>query len=260
MKLYVMTCGWLTMPAPTFLRGREGTMFIPVPSYLVEHPKGTVVFDTGLETTLQSNDPAAKERAIGRGLAKRVEATFAAGEELGARLRAFDRDPAKINYMVSSHLHFDHAGANEQLPNARWVLQKKEWEAANTPEGQKLHGYMAHHLNHGHDRLLVDGEYDIFGDGAVTLIPTHGHTPGHQSMRVKLPTGDVVLTGDACYFRQSLDEMFLPDARVIRDEAQFIASLETFKRLEKAGARLIFGHDPNQIPALTEGPAREVTF
>ncbi len=56
-RLYAMTCGWLTMPSKLFLSGGEGWLAIPVPSYLIVHPKGTALFDTGLETAFRASIP-----------------------------------------------------------------------------------------------------------------------------------------------------------------------------------------------------------
>ena len=97
----------------------------------------------------------------------------------------------------------------------------------------------------GHARRLVDGEHDLFGDGSVICVPTHGHTPGHQSLRVRLASGDVVLTADACYLRRALDAMQLPP--VVHDRDAMLASYRRLRALEAAGARLYFGHDPGAV-------------
>ena len=58
--------------------------------------------------------------------------------------------------------------------------------------------------------IQVDGEHDLFGDACVVCLPTYGHMPGHQSLRVRLPSGNVVLAADACYFCRTLRERRLP--------------------------------------------------
>ena len=94
---------------------------------------------------------------------------------------------------------------------------------------------------------LVDGEHDVFGDGTVVCVPTPGHTAGHQSLRVRTAAGEeVVLTGDACYFRESLETGRLPIFANDADEQR--RSLDHLRSLERAGARLLFGHDPEQVP------------
>ena len=76
----------------------------------------------------------------------------------------------------------------------------------------------------------------------MVCIPTYGHTPGHQSIKVRTDKGEVVLTGDACYFCRTLRERRLP--RFVYDREQMLASLDRLEALEKGGATLFFGHDP----------------
>ncbi|MGO4352661.1 MBL fold metallo-hydrolase [Rhizobium sp. RAF36] len=155
-------------------------------------------------------------------------------------------------------MHFDHCGGNELINNARLVLQKREWIAATTPETIEQNSYLIRQYDLGHDRLPVDGEHDLFGDGSVVLIPTHGHTPGHQSLKVKLADGEVILSADACYLRKALEKMVLPDPAFVRDGK---ATLERFRRLQKFqndGVLVVFGHDPEQWKHLNSGPIKEL--
>ncbi|TMA68197.1 MAG: MBL fold metallo-hydrolase, partial [Deltaproteobacteria bacterium] len=81
--------------------------------------------------------------------------------------------------------------------------------------------YDARNYDTGHEVLAVDGEHDLFGDGRVVCLPTYGHTPGHQSLRVRLGGGDVVLTADACYLRRTLEELHLP--AIVHDPPAMLA-------------------------------------
>jgi N-acyl homoserine lactone hydrolase len=263
-SLHAMCCGWLTVPV-AFLLGRgEGTIGIPVLSYVIRHPRGLVVFDTGLERGL---NPATAEAAL-----PNVAALWAALDHVSAvaelsfdgdvagRLCALDIDPARVDYLINSHLHFDHCGGNGLLPNARLVIQKREWEAGCTPEHQAKNHYFPYEFDLGHDRLEVDGEHDLFGDGSILCVPTYGHTPGHQSLRVRLDDGEVLITSDACNMRQSLEALALPCAVGIDDAHQMLANLRMFKRLEDSGTLLLFGHDPEQWRFLNGGmPACRIT-
>jgi glyoxylase-like metal-dependent hydrolase (beta-lactamase superfamily II) len=256
-RLFAMTCGWITMPAGTFFKGDIGYLAVPIPAFLIEHPRGTVLFDTGLAADIGAADPLVREAALGN-RAARVKASYRPGEDVASRLTAFGADPARITHLVSSHLHFDHVGGNALIPNARWLIQKREWHWACSEQCKAAGHYEGRLFDLGHDRIEVDGEHDIFGDGAVTCLPTHGHTPGHQSLRVRLEGGEVVLTADACYMRRSMENLHLPGAVSNADEA-----LGTYRRLaamERAGARLIFGHDPAQWNRINDGAVREITI
>jgi N-acyl homoserine lactone hydrolase len=153
---------------------------------------------------------------------------------------------------VNSHLHFDHTGGNALLPNARIVIQRREWEAGRNPELMKANGYDPLDYDLGQPVLQVEGDHDLFGDGSVVMFPTYGHTPGHQSLRLKLDSGDVVLTGDACYFKQTLDELHLP--KIVHDRADMLRSLEILRQLRAAGARIFYGHDPEFWREVPQAP------
>jgi len=246
MKLHALTCGWLDGPMGNFLAGEHGRLRVPVPCFLIEHPQGAVLFDTGLHPQTQT-DPAGRLGVVSRvfGVA------FAAGEEVAARLAALGVDATRVRYLINSHLHFDHTGGNAQIPNACLVVQRREWEAGHNADQIARQFYFPHDYEHGHDTLLVDGEHDLFGDGRIVCLPTHGHTPGHQSLRVRLDSGDVILTGDACYLRRTLEELHLPS--VVDDAEAMRAALLKLRALRDAGARLIFGHDPEDwasVPAV----------
>jgi len=249
-QLYAMTCGWVTMPMKMLIYGTEGKLKIPVPVYFIRHPQGTVLFDSGLSMRVQRDGA----KALGT-LEPYFDIHFEENEEVSTRLADVDMDPAKIDFLVSSHLHFDHCGGNDLIPNARWIIQKREWEAATIPESIAANSYDSADFDLGHDRIEADGEHDVFGDGTVRCIPTHGHTPGHQSMAIETDSGPVVLCGDACYLRQTIEEMRLPSRSGVYDEAAMIASLEKLRSLQKAGARLMYGHDPDFWSDVPQAPA-----
>ena len=248
-KLYAMTCGWLTMKMRNFVPGEEGELRVPVPVYLIDHPKGRAVFDSGLHQSIQ-RDPAAR---MGERLAKAFKVEFKAGEDLAARLAALDIDIADVKYLINSHLHFDHAGGNEHVPNAQMVIQRREWQAAIDPDLAAKNGFNKQDFDHGHDLNQVDGEHDLFGDGTVVCIPTYGHTPGHQSLKVKLASGDVLLTGDACYLRRTMEELVLPG--IFHDREQMMDSLLRLRALRDRGARIFYGHDPDFWATVPQAPA-----
>ena len=237
MKLYAMTCGWMTMPLGDILEGEEGMIRIPVPAYLIDHPRGRILFDSGMHETVATD---AKAR-LG-GMAKYFGVDFQASDHVGAQLGRLDLGVEDVDILVNSHLHFDHAGGNAAIPNSPVLLQTREWEAGMDADLAQANGFQKQDYDTGQDMKLVEGEHDIFGDGSVTCIPTFGHTPGHQSLLLKMDGGDIFLAGDACDLRRSLEGLHLPP--YAHDKAEMLASIGRVKEFQGRGARIFFGHDP----------------
>jgi glyoxylase-like metal-dependent hydrolase (beta-lactamase superfamily II) len=247
-KLYAFTCGSVTGEFGRLMEGGQGDITLPIPVYLIEHPKGRALFDTGLHPDCQ-HDPVAR---LGARLAGLFRIALAPGEEVSARLAAMNRDAGQIDLLINSHFHFDHVGGNAMIPNATMLVQRREWDAGMDADAAARHGYNPRDFDLGHKLRLVDGEHDVFGDGSVVCLPTHGHTAGHQSLRLRLDSGEVVLAADACYFCRTLCERRLP--RHVHDREAMLASLDRLEALERAGARIFFGHDPDFWRGVPQAP------
>ena len=135
------------------------------------------------------------------------------------------------------------------------MVQRSEWPAAHdAAEIEANHYGPADFDGHGHEIVEVDGEHDLFGDGSVLLLPTFGHTPGHQSVLLRAESGDVVLCADACYFLAWIDTEESPPHG--RDKEQELQSLRRLRALRDGGARLVPGHDAGSG---TRSPTRRST-
>ncbi len=221
------TCGWRTVPASPRLDGQPGEITVPVTAYLLEHPAAKAVFDTGLGPR--------SARAAGEARCGPVDLEEDA--LIDARLRAINVDPMQISYILNSHLHSGHAGGNALLPAASVIIQQAEWDYAGSSTGRAYH---APEFDTGQPIVPVLGEHDVFGDGSVVLVPTPGHTPGHQSARVRTSSGEVILAGDACTMRRSLADVLVPG----HGHDLHRRSLQWFRARQRAGATIAFGHDP----------------
>jgi glyoxylase-like metal-dependent hydrolase (beta-lactamase superfamily II) len=102
---------------------------------------------------------------------------------------------------------------------------------------------------------MLDGEHDVFGDGSVVLLPTYGHTPGHQSLLVRAgKQSQIVCASDACYTRENMDRDVLP--KILWNPSVMLDSLATLRRLrDQAGATMFYGHDPAQWETTPRAPA-----
>ena len=226
---------------------------VPVICFLIAHPRGHVLLDTGVHRQALT-DPLAR---LGERRAGLFRLRSQPNDEIVNQLALLGLGPGDIRYVVNSHFHFDHCGGNEFFPHSRFLVQRPEMEAARQAIAGAPIRYSPSPIDFDHplDYQLVDGEHDVFGDGEVVLLPTYGHTPGHQSVLVRRGKGDdLVLTADACYTRENMDRDVLPT--VLWDPAEMSRSLATLREWrDRKGATVVYGHDPGQWQGLNRAPA-----
>ena len=167
-----LDCGELHGDLGLFETGADGQVTLSVSAWLVRHPPGTVLFDTGMPSSFVGGDARTQR------ISEFLTIGFGVDDKVDAQLQANSQDPGRVDFVVVSHLHFDHVGGLSMIPNATVVIQRKEWEAgiAVTQDADTIHERKDYDL--GHPLRLVDGEPDLFGDDAVVCIPTPGHTVG----------------------------------------------------------------------------------
>jgi glyoxylase-like metal-dependent hydrolase (beta-lactamase superfamily II) len=165
---------------------------------------------------------------------------------LASQLEQFAVKPADIKYIAISHTHPDHIGNVELFPQSMLLVQKAEYEWPSPSGGARF--------QEAHPVTKLEGDHDIFGDGSAVILATPGHTPGHQSLLVKLPkTGAVVLSGDAVHFRDNWDHRRVPSANYDKD--QTLASMQRIADvMAKEHAQLWINHDKAQRDTLKMAP------
>lgn len=235
-----MSTGTMESSLGGFLEGEVGTLRYPVPVFVIEHPHGLVAVDAGLHPDLSTRS----DRLGPLDGPFRVQLPPDGTGTVGAQFASAGFDPAEIGQVIVTHLHFDHVGGLVELPNARVIVQASEWVARNDELLISSGAYNPDDIDHGHDRLEVEGDHDLFGDGAITCLLTDGHTAGHQSIRVRTESGTFVICGDCCYLRKTLVDEHLPPFGV--DRQRQLAAVRRMARERSHGAVLIFGHDPEQ--------------
>jgi len=235
-----------------FLGSRSNWVWLPLPAFLVEHPgAGPILIDTGLHPSV-AVDPAQNfDRIWKRLLTFRFSAEQALREQLLARAVGH-RD---VGVVVMTHLHYDHASGVSEFPDATFVLDRAEWQAA-THGPARRNGYVRSHIDYPFDWRTIDYDapevdshetfgraIDLFGDGSVRLLSTPGHTAGHQSVLLRLADRQALLTADAAYLEATITDDVQP--LITQDRHRFRRSLGEIRRWvgQTPEPLVITGHD-----------------
>jgi glyoxylase-like metal-dependent hydrolase (beta-lactamase superfamily II) len=176
-----------------YLPGGWSDETLPVNCYLVHHPAGLCLFDTG--QTARAAKPGYHQRWHPYlGLAR-----FELGpeDEIAPQLTRAGVEPASVRWVVLSHMHTDHVGGVGTFPGAEVIVSRVEWERSRGLAG-KLRGYVPQHWPLG-EPVLVSGRHDLTGDGTLVVMPTPRHTPGHISLVVRDGEGGWFLGGDVAH-------------------------------------------------------------
>ena len=225
----------------------DDVMSFPVVAWLVEHPRGRLVFDTGLHPDTAA-DPVGR---LGAGRASRFRVTSRPGDDVVASLARLGVAADAVTHVVNSHLHFDHCGCNRCFGRARVLVQRIELDAMRALRDRGVDD-PGDWDDPARTPETIDGEHDVFGDGTVVAFPTPGHTVGHQSLRIVTRSGRcVVLTGDAVYTERHLDDDMLPPGGAVWHASTMSDSMARLRAMrDRDGAMLLYGHDDAQWRAL----------
>jgi N-acyl homoserine lactone hydrolase len=201
------------------LPGMQGV----VVAHLVRHRGGLLLFDTGFGFGNRELDERYHPQPV----------------RVTDALRSIGVDPEEIDAVANCHLHADHAGQNTTFPGIPIYVQAAEWEIAHTTD----HTILEWIDFDGSRYEQLDGDHRVTDD--VTILATPGHTPGHQSLAVRTPTGLVILAGQACYTAAEWAGQPTPleGRSKAPDVDAYDRSIERLRSLDSAVVR--FGHDRN---------------
>jgi glyoxylase-like metal-dependent hydrolase (beta-lactamase superfamily II) len=242
-KLYILNCGEgvagdISRWSPGVNQGKS--MDFVDNCYLIKHAQGWFLWDTGIPdavAAMPNGLPPADPKAV----------YWHRPKTLAAQLDQIGVKPSDIKAMAVSHTHPNHIGNVEMFPDAMLYVQKAEydWPGANNEPRFKP----------SHPVTKLEGDHDVFGDGSLTILSTPGHTPGHQSLLVKLPnTGAVILTGDAVHFKSNWENRGVPSNNFSKELT--LASMQKLSdTLTREKAQLWINHDKAQRDSLKLAPA-----
>lgn len=216
--------------------------------YLIKHAKGLMLWDSGNPDRLA---------ALPNGLTNPAGTITAFMKKpLAESLKEIGVAPGDIKHFAMSHGHGDHSGNASLFAGATLYIQRAEYAAVFGAEPQK-YGFIPANFEklRSSPAMILNGDYDVFGDGSVVVKPAPGHTPGHQVLLVRLPkTGPVLLTGDMVHLQYSWNYRVVPSFNF--DVQQSMRSIDEMKAFAaKAGAQVWINHDKEQHARIPKAPA-----
>ena len=261
-KLYAFSSGALTIGKGILqnLAPVEPPIQVPVGFFVIKHPKGNVIFDTG------NNDRIIQDPSYWGASFTALKPVNTPDVAIDTQLGKIDLKLDDIKYVVVSHLHLDHGGNVGKFPNSTIVVQKDEiqnafWPKAGTGGPYMIGDFMplrAPNKDYPNavKMLQLEGDLDLFGDGTLVVKRWVAHTPGSQMMTVRLKnTGLIILTGDNVYFRENVEKSLPPNIVLAYNPSGFLTAYEWIRHtMATEKADFFTAHDPDAFKAMKKAP------
>ena len=226
----LLSDGYFTLDKSFLVFGKyQGTKYkAALKPLLIRTEKETILVDTGIGTLPPNYQ-------------KHHEVVRKEGEELRSSLKHAGLNPAEITLVVNTHLHFDHCGNNRLFPNAKFLIQTDELRYAYFPDRFMKVSYLRDFFDQEGDFLPVKGTYML--DDGVQVLPTPGHSIGHQSVVAKWKGHNIVYAGDAAPLPENIERRNITG--MIFSSAQGLESIDALRRIENPV--YIYSHDNQQL-------------
>jgi len=231
---------------------------VKCPAFLVDHPEGNVLFDTGVSWDMKQ-DPANYGPNGAAHMAAHVDnIDMTENDYVANQLEDNGYSPSEIDYVAMSHLHCDHAGGISDFPDSEFLIQQDELQYAWWPRNPIQQAFYVEgdfsKLRHPDYTVNeLEGEFDVFGDGSVVLFPTPGHTAGHQSLEVELADRTVILASDISHTWEGYETELLASFNYNNNQA--VKSLRQLKaRAREEDTEVYNSHDRDRWEELPEPP------
>jgi glyoxylase-like metal-dependent hydrolase (beta-lactamase superfamily II) len=230
---------------PALPEDKDRQITIPIMMAIIDHPKGIVVYDSGNNVAI--SDGKCKDYWAA-GMCDFLKPSQTRADVIDSVLKKLGHDIKNVKVYVMGHAHLDHAGNLEMFSNSIVFAQQSEiyqarWQAPWQAGPAFVKG--DHDGADGFNYAPLDGDYDVFGDGSVVVMDTRGHTLGTSSVYVKLPSGPLVVAGDAIWMEENLEGY---PAGLNYSVQQYFHSIDRIKWIrDLQGAKVIMGHSANQF-------------
>ncbi len=217
---------------------------IPIESAYIDHPKGKILIDAGVNKGLCSS--------------KNNPYVYNEKQTLEYQLSLCGVTPLDIDYVIVTHMHVDHIGELSKFKNAKVIVQRSELMLAlfashSTLDPSQRLSYIREDVDVEADFMVIDGDYQLFDD--IRLLHLPGHTDGLQGLMLSLKDGNVIFTSDAINTSQAFGPPSMPPAKAPWDSRAWRDSVERVRRLALENkASIIFGHDEEQYFTMRKAP------
>ncbi len=260
-KLYAFSSGALTIGKGVLQNMAPMTEIqIPVGFFVITHPKGNVLFDTG------NNDKIITDPSYWGGAFNSLKPVNTPDVAIDTQLQKIGLKPEDIKYVVVSHLHLDHGGNVGKFLKSTIIVQKDEilnafWPAPGTGGPYMVGDVMPlraanKDYPNAANMIQLDGDLDLYGDGSIYIKRAVGHTPGSQMMTVKLKNkGLTILTGDNAYFRENVEKSIPPNIVLAYSPSGIMNAYEWIRmKMATEKADFFTAHDPDAFKAMKKAP------
>jgi glyoxylase-like metal-dependent hydrolase (beta-lactamase superfamily II) len=240
-------------PAPFtgWFRPKKTKIWVPVSTYLIEHPNGLILVDTGWSEEVRTD----QRKHLGWLASSMFKASLPPGESIQEQLQGLGYNDRQLDYVLLSHLHSDHVSGIKHVAQAKRILTSElELKAAQKDigyirsmwEGVSIETFKLQEIPFGPYRAGLD----LFGDGSIYLVHTPGHSKGQTSILVKTDNGWVLLASDVGYGKKSWEQGILPGLTINKEEAaQSLSWVGSFA--QRCDCRLVLvNHDSDVRPQI----------
>lgn len=209
--------------------------------YVIQHPKGNLIWDTGLPENLVGQKPYTDPSGA---------FTVSRKDSLKTQLKIIGLKVGDFKYIALSHSHFDHIGTANYFKNATWLVQKNEYNFFRSDTVKKSNPELYEGIKALTNPKKLNGDYDVFGDGTVVIKYAPGHTIGHQALYLNIGLEKpIILVGDLYHFEENRIHKRVPIFNYSKEET--LKSMETIEAFAKEkGAEIIIQHSPKDFEKL----------
>ncbi|MEM9207553.1 MAG: N-acyl homoserine lactonase family protein [Pseudomonadota bacterium] len=236
---------------PAIMTSRSWTEWMPITAYAIEHPDGVFMVDTGETSQIGDPDYTACDAVTGMFYRRNLQFAVSSDEGVARQLNAVDIDPKRVSTVVMTHLHSDHMGGMASFGQARFIIAG----AARAGHAGALMCRIPSNLNisttENSDRSagVFSQSMPLTGDGSVSVIPTPGHTRGHQSVLIEDGGTSVCIVGDAAFSLNQIENGEI--AGIVETVADARTTLDNLRlQVREFGTIMLPAHDPGNAARL----------